>query len=335
MNRFTLLTVCIVSLWLGTLQAQDLVEGPAVLPPPGYQPNAWQAEGLSEPPAAYPATALPAPGPIQPMSEYPVAVPLAEPSTAVAPLTPESVVGNVLLEEDTPVENDVWYTRPVRWIGTIPWDTGIELGINGASGSNESLSIRTGGYVKRETESAECEMSAYYNKTSANSEETQSNAKFDVRNDWILEKDSPWTLFANGSLFYDEFQAFDLQFNTNGGIGYRIVHTPRMKLTTRVGAGASREIGGPDDDWVPEAIFGLDLNQRIAEKQKLYTKLDYFPQLDGFSEFRLVSDVGWEIELVQPSNMSLKLSMTDRFDSTPNGSDPRLLNYSALLLWKL
>jgi hypothetical protein len=49
----------------------------------------------------------------------------------------------------------------------------------------------------------------------------------------------------------------------------------------------------------------------------------------------MVADMGWEVVLVQPSNLSLKLSATDRFDSTPNGAEPNLVNYSALLLLKL
>jgi hypothetical protein len=178
-------------------------------------------------------------------------------------------------------------------------------------------------------------MSAYYNKTSAAGIETQSNAKFDLRNDWLFHKESPWTLFGAATLFYDEFQAFDLQVNGNGGVGYRFFHTELMNLTGRVGAGASREVGGPADEWVPEAVFGFDMDQRLTDSQKLYAKLDYFPELDGFAEFRLITDVGWELELHRPSNMSLKLSLTDRFDSTPNGAEPRLLNYSALLIWKL
>jgi hypothetical protein len=48
-----------------------------------------------------------------------------------------------------------------------------------------------------------------------------------------------------------------------------------------------------------------------------------------------VTDGGWEIELAKPSNLSLKISANDRFDSTPNGADPHLMNYSVLLLLKL
>jgi hypothetical protein len=106
-------------------------------------------------------------------------------------------------------------------------------------------------------------------------------------------------------------------------------------LIGRLGGGTSREFGGPDDRWVPESLLGVEYNRQLFQTQKLYAKLDYFPEWDQAGEFRIVADAGWEIELVQPSNLSLKLSANDRYDSTPNGAEPHLVNYSVLLLLKL
>jgi putative salt-induced outer membrane protein YdiY len=337
------IVLLVASLVTSSLLAEDWQDGPAVLAPPSFQSVGSAADVMLTLPAVYPDNESSAvveellPD-AYPRTTYPnttefsaemIATP-SENTAAELPLDdPDAIVEGLILEDPA------WYAQPVRWIGTTPWDAGIELGINGSTGSTESHSIRTGGSVKRNSDFAKIDISAYYNKTSANGQQTQNNAKFDVRNDWLIDKDSPWTLFFTGSLFYDEFQAFDLQANSDGGVGFRIINTEPMDLTVRVGAGASREFGGSSEDWVPEALFGFDLDQQLTETQKLYAKLDYFPQLDGFSEFRLVTDVGWEIDLARPSNMSLKLAMTDRYDSTPEGSDPRLLNYSVLLLWKL
>jgi hypothetical protein len=113
------------------------------------------------------------------------------------------------------------------------------------------------------------------------------------------------------------------------------VRRPDLGVIGRLGAGASREFGGPDDRWVPESLVGTEYNQQISKYQKLYAKVDYFPEFDEAGEFRLVGDAGWEIELIQPSNLSLKISVNDRYDSTPNGAEPNLMNYSVLLLLKL
>ena len=136
-------------------------------------------------------------------------------------------------------------------------------------------------------------------------------------------------------MFYDEFQAYDVQVNANGGVGYRLVDESWLSMIARFGGGGSQEIGGTNEDWVPEALIGFDYEQQLFSSHKCYATIDYFPAWDNFNNYRLVTDVGWEIELMKPSNLSLKLSATQRYDSTPNGADPRIVNYSVLLLWKL
>ena len=56
----------------------------------------------------------------------------------------EAIDTGVVCEEPQP-----WYKLKFL-VAPMPWDTGIELGINGSSGTSESFSIRTGGYIKRD-----------------------------------------------------------------------------------------------------------------------------------------------------------------------------------------
>ena len=105
-------------------------------------------------------------------------------ASAVAP-------DDLIVEEEEPTGISRMY-----WFDPLPWDTGIELGINGSSGTSESFSIRTGGYIKRESRFSKLDLSSYYNRTTNGGETTQNNAQFDVRNDWLLDEKSPWTLFG-------------------------------------------------------------------------------------------------------------------------------------------
>ncbi|TWT47230.1 DUF481 domain-containing protein [Botrimarina hoheduenensis] len=235
-----------------------------------------------------------------------------------------------------PAEPEVvlnWY-QPSYWFGPTPWDSGFELGLNGASGTSESVSFRTGGFIKRAGDDYKFNSTLYYNKTNSEGIEIQSNALLDVRYDWLFG-DSPWTIFLMSQTFYDEFQAFDINFNVNSGVGYRWLKTERNQLTTSLGTGASREFGGSRDEWVAEANFGINYELKLTEGKKFYAKMDYFPEWEDFNAYRVLSDVGLEIELNQPSNMSLKFSATDRYDSDPEGVSPHNLNYSALLILKL
>ena len=38
-------------------------------------------------------------------------------------------------------------------------------------------------------------------------------------------------------------------------------------LSTRFGAGASQEIGAPNDDWVAEALFGFDADKQVNSRK--------------------------------------------------------------------
>ena len=325
--------------------------GGDTLPSP-YPTTGFAAPTLLPPPAAvYPETAVVAPPAAQVPTPAAAATPAPEVAPAASPIAEaaapamadaalveappidaaanEEVIGELTDTDAAPVR---WY-YPSYWFGPTPWDTGFELGINGSTGTSDTLSLRTGGYVKREGDRNKIDMSLYYNKTTAEGVETQSNAILDLRNDWLLSE-SPWTVFVMSQVFFDEFQAFDLNVNANTGIGYQVFDTEWVKLLTRLGAGASREIGGVDDGWVPEAQFGVNYEQKISETRKFYAKTDYFPEFEAFGDYRVLTDIGLEVELTQPANVSLKLSATDRYDSTPNGVRPHNTNYSVLLLWK-
>lgn len=294
-------------------------------------PNPTEAAPLVEPtkPIAAPTFAAPpAPAVVDPAPVTPIPTPApadAQPVSA-EPASPAPVA-----PEPEPIVH--WY-QPVYWFGPAPWDSGIEFGLNGSSGTSESLSFRTGGYIKRKADDYKFNGSLYYNKTQSEGVEVQSNALLDLRYDWLFD-DSPWTLFVMSQTFYDEFQAFDVNLNANAGFGYQWLDEDWTKLTTSVGTGLSREIGGPNSEWVPEAQFGFDYEVQVGENQKFYAKADWFPEWEDFSRYRVLADVGMEFELHQPSNMSLKLSATDRYDSEPQGVEPHNLNYSALLIWKL
>jgi putative salt-induced outer membrane protein YdiY len=292
------------------------------------RPSCAAAQSVIEPLPAPPTYAdLVPPEPAPPPEEE--VVPEPTESGDVAPLTDENF--GAMLPGSEPVAR--WY-QPVYWFGPAPWDSGIEFGLNGTSGTSESVSFRVGGFVKRSAKDYKLAASIYQNRTQSNGLEVQNNALLDARYDWLFD-DSPWTVYVMNQTFFDEFQAFDVNVNANAGFGYQWLKEDWTKLTTSIGTGVSREFGGPDSEWVPEAQFGFNYELQIDSDKKLYAKADWFPEWENFNDFRVLADVGLQIQLHEPSNMSLKLSATDRYDADPQGVAPHNLNYSAMLIWKL
>lgn len=237
---------------------------------------------------------------------------------------------------DEPIESAAsqrkWF-YPWTWIPRDGWKTAAELGINGSAGNAESYSFQIGSRFSRKTEFTNFDLRFTHNRTNARGVETQNNSLLYMDFERFMGS-SPWTYFIKNGLEYDEFKAFDLRYNINSGLGYSFINTDDLRVASRFGAGTSREFGGPDNRWVPEALFGGDYVHQINPRNKLISKLDYFPEWGDFSNFRLVSDVAWEYLVDTDGNLSLKLGATDRYDSTPNGRKPNDVNYSALLLYK-
>jgi putative salt-induced outer membrane protein YdiY len=230
-------------------------------------------------------------------------------------------------------EDWAWYVRPLRWLPTSGWSNTAEVGLNGTDGNSQTTSMQAGADVSWKNERWKIRSDLNFVRTQANEVETQNNALYDLDVERILGS-TPWTTFGELMLEYDEFKAFDLRLAINGGLGYYWIKNDRTSLNTRFGAGTSSEFGGPSEEWKPEAVFGVDAEHRISKHQRLTAKVDYYPSWNQFSDYRLVSDVAWEILLDGSDNLSLKMSANDRYDSTPEGRLPNDINYSALLLYK-
>lgn len=246
------------------------------------------------------------------------------------PLQPD--VPSVFDEPQPVTSNTAWY-YPWTWFPMDGWENSAELGINGSSGNAESFSFQTGARFKRKSDFTGFDLRISHNRTNANGLETQNNALMFADFERFLG-DSRWTYFVKNGLEYDEFKAFDLRYNINSGLGYSFYRTDDLTLTGRFGAGVSREFGGPNNAWSPEALFGGDYEHQVTKRNKLIAKIDYYPEWSDFANYRLISDVAWEYLLDEEGNLSFKLGANDRYDSTPNGRKANDVNYSALLLYK-
>lgn len=278
--------------------------------------------------------------PVDIVTDGPAVMPAPEPVPALegalateAEGTVESLLAPGMELGDPPIIDPPWYS-PRAWLSSKIWAGSYEVGINGSDGNAESLSLRGGFNVSRETSFTNWDLQLTYAKTTTGVFETQHNALVYSNWDWKLPWPR-WSYFAKTGLEYDEFKDFNVRLNANTGYGYQLVDLPMTKLRPRFGAGTSREFGGVDESWQAEAVFGADFSHEFSPRQKLSGTIDYFPAWEDFSDYRIVSNLDWEMLLDEATNLSLKLSLIDRYDSSPNGALPNDLLYSLLLLWKI
>ena len=235
--------------------------------PPSYYTPPTDAYG--SPPNYSPPTYAPNPVPDAPVFDmgrvpYVAQVPLEE-QTLPPPLG-SSIPAELLPDEALAATETESWVLPNMWFNPVDWDGGLEVGINGTDGNSQTFSMRSGGNLKRKTEFHELSGDITYLRTEAGGIETQHNAIANGKYERYFG-DVPWSLFFKDMLEYDEFKAFDLRLVMNMGLSYQYIKTDTMSLKGRFGAGTSHEFGGPDDEWVPELVYGADFDHQLSKRQ--------------------------------------------------------------------
>jgi putative salt-induced outer membrane protein YdiY len=213
------------------------------------------------------------------------------------------------------------------------WKGSFELGLDGTEGNSQTLNFRFGFDAKRTTPGNVLKFGLDYRRNTTEEEETAHRAFLDWRAERLFHE-SPWTCFVHGTVDYDEFKKLDTRVAADLGLGYELIETDSTSLVAQLGGGFSHEIGSPNEHYVPEAVFGLDFEHQLTRRQQLACAVQYTPDVTDFGEFRLTARAGWELLIDQEMNLSLKLSVLNRYDSTPDGVKPNDLDYAAVLLWK-
>jgi putative salt-induced outer membrane protein YdiY len=212
------------------------------------------------------------------------------------------------------------------------WEGGLELGLDGSEGNSETFNLHFGAKLKRKTEFNILSSELDYKKNSSQSIDTANKAFLESRFEHLFQQ-SRWTWFVHNIDDYDEFKAYDLRVSLDTGFGYQLIKNDQTSLTGRFGGGTTREIGGPDDKFLPEAVFGLEGEHKINKRQKLNASAEFRPDVTDFANYRLNMKAAWEVLLDEENHLSMKVSILDRYDSYADGSKPNDLDYTVTLLW--
>lgn len=242
-------------------------------------------------------------------------------------MTPLSV-GKLVMADDKPPPPPESYPS---WLDG--WKGNVEAGINGSEGNSETANFRFGIGAKRTLKAYETTFSTSYVRNSTGGE--ASAHKFDVRlrNDWNLG-DTPWIVWAQGALEYDQFQSWKWRVTGSGGVGYKFINNDTTTLIGRVGLGFRKDLGGPDKDWTFEGVIGVDYSHKFNERLRFTFTGEYYPSLSDFPEYRLLGRAGLEYLLSAESKMFLRLGAEDNYLSKPGaGRKKNDLTYFATLGW--
>lgn len=214
------------------------------------------------------------------------------------------------------------------------WDASLEFGMQGTEGNSTTYNMRVGGQAERKTDIHRHTIKFTHIDNSKQHKKTALSTLIDARWERMFGK-SRWSYFAHSLTEFDEFKAFDVRISADTGLGFEWFKTDDARLLTRLGGSASREVGGPNNGYTPEISSGIEWKHKLSERQNVFAQVDYFPDVTDLTDFRLNSRAEWEMIVSRRWGLSLKMSVIDRYDSTPEGARPNDLNYSFLMLWAL
>ena len=246
--------------------------------------------------------------------------------------TPPSaaVIDSAIIDGDAEDEGEAAAKKKLK--STKIWSGNVEFGLDGTEGNSQTFNVHIGFDLKRKTNRNIFTSSLDYNKNNSDSINTANRLLHESR----LERphcSTSWTWYVHEQVDYDEFQPWNVQVNVDTGIGYQLIETESTDFTGRFGSGCSHEIGGPDDAYVPELLFGLEFEHRIGDLQKIRISLEYFPDVTDFSEYRMVDKASWEVLLNKKLNLSLSFNATETVNCPNPGGKEGDLDYSSVLLW--
>ena len=214
-----------------------------------------------------------------------------------------------------------------------PWEGNVELGMSGTEGNAQTFNVRFGMMAKHKTPLLVQTLQITSIQKSVDGLTTANTALFDGRIEWPMPK-SRWNYYVHGLTEYDEFRAFNYRFSADSGFGYEFIQNARTTLIGRSGLSVSKEAGGDEGEVKPELALGGEFKHKFNISHSISAKIDYFPNVTDFRDFRLNSQASWEIALSHAWGLSLKFSVIDRYDATPQGALPNDLDYSTLVLWQ-
>jgi putative salt-induced outer membrane protein YdiY len=195
------------------------------------------------------------------------------------------------------------------------WNKQIQLGFSGSMGNSETRDILAGVRGNYADDSKRWVLDSGYFNAATDGEKTKSQAFASLLRDFLFPGKKIFA-FAATRYDWDEFQEWDHRLNLSGGAGYAFLDRETFDLRGRLGIGVTKTFGSPgDDEWVPEAVVGLETEWLPAERQKVTAYTTFYPSLSDPGEFRNLTGVDWSLRIADGLGLSLNLGLQNDYES--------------------
>jgi len=196
------------------------------------------------------------------------------------------------------------------------WSGSFAAGLNGKSGNSQSVDMNLEMNWVRETDFSKTDLLANYF-YSTNQIATVTDRFFGQARQERKIREGRLSAFAQAAVNWDRFKNYDYRIALHSGLSYEFIKEDDRFFTTRLGAGASKEVGAVIDDWIPELQLGADWERKLTDTVKTYCTVDYYPSFKNFDEYRVNTNAGLEFLIDWEKDINFRIFAFNRYDNTP------------------
>ncbi|MBI4661023.1 MAG: DUF481 domain-containing protein [Verrucomicrobia bacterium] len=135
---------------------------------------------------------------------------------------------------------------------------------------------------------------------------------------WKLEYDlgKRFLVYNAVGAGYDEIRRIDLRYDVGPGLGYKWVTRTNLVFSTELGGNYQEQFFSNDGS---KRRYSLRLAEeswwQIASKLRLDEKIEFFPEIDHFGDYRIRLESN--LSYLLPNNLTLKLTVIDLYETDP------------------
>ena len=201
-------------------------------------------------------------------------------------------------------------------VDSNPWTGSFAAGLNGKTGNSQNLDINMALNMARETDLTNTTFFFFYFYSTTQAATVTDRFFGQARRERKLGNPR-WSIFYQVAYEWDRFKVFDYRIALHSGLAFEVFKLDDRFLKLRLGAGASREVGGTNNDWNPELQLGADWERQLTETLKLFATTDFYPNFEDFTDYRLNTNAGLEFVVDAERNINFRMFTFNRYDSTP------------------
>ncbi len=194
------------------------------------------------------------------------------------------------------------------------WKNKIEVSFTGREGNTRSQTYGLRFRSNRETDHHRTNVDSRARFARNRSRTSDQEFMLQVQHDFLIE-DSRWFPFVRGQYDYDRFEDWEHRVQGFAGFGFRAVDDPKFKAELRFAGGVTHEFEGMQDTRAEGLLSAAVIEWRPIDGHKVLSGATWFPNLDNGDDYRIVSNIEWQIRMPSVDGLFLKIGLENEYET--------------------